>query len=280
MSTNNLASEDSSEDVSGLASIKIQPAELVFSKVAIEVPETKTLTLINTSDDLLAFKVKTTAPKRYCVRPNTGFLPPKEKVEVSVILNLQKDPPKTMDPASKQRDKFQLQSIVVKGLAEGDPAAKPLWDSVGKEGLMKSKLRSYFTVAPSTGAAPTKAKKESSEAKKRSHAEKPSNDASSSEDVATAPAKQAPELTKDVSEPKVITSTPTPAAHGASDELLRLQNEVSDLQAKLRQRPATPTAVKALPTSAQSNAGGLSSQGLIFILIAFLLGIIIAKFML
>lgn len=41
------------------------------------------MTLKNPSDKKVAFKIKTTAPKRYCVRPNCGELGPKEKAEIS-----------------------------------------------------------------------------------------------------------------------------------------------------------------------------------------------------
>lgn len=44
-------------------------------------PEAKII-LLNTSDDAVAFKIKTTAPKRYCVRPNLGLVLPKDKVEI------------------------------------------------------------------------------------------------------------------------------------------------------------------------------------------------------
>lgn len=43
------------------------------------------MTLKNPSDKKVAFKIKTTAPKRYCVRPNCGELAPKEKAEISGI---------------------------------------------------------------------------------------------------------------------------------------------------------------------------------------------------
>lgn len=41
------------------------------------------MSLKNPSDRKVAFKIKTTAPKRYCVRPNCGELAPKEKAEIS-----------------------------------------------------------------------------------------------------------------------------------------------------------------------------------------------------
>jgi len=41
------------------------------------------MSLKNPSEKKVAFKIKTTAPKRYCVRPNCGELAPKEKAEIS-----------------------------------------------------------------------------------------------------------------------------------------------------------------------------------------------------
>ena len=43
---------------------------------------TEALTLKNDSDAKVAYQVKTTAPKRYCVRPNAGVLGPKETINV------------------------------------------------------------------------------------------------------------------------------------------------------------------------------------------------------
>nr|GFC46657.1 vesicle-associated protein 2-2-like [Tanacetum cinerariifolium] len=38
---------------------------------------TSSVHLSNISDDYVAFKVKTTSPKRFCVRPNSGIISPK-----------------------------------------------------------------------------------------------------------------------------------------------------------------------------------------------------------
>lgn len=45
------------------------------------------MTLKNPSNHKIAFKIKTTAPKRYCVRPNCGELVPKEKADISGIFH-------------------------------------------------------------------------------------------------------------------------------------------------------------------------------------------------
>ena len=44
---------------------------------------TTILKLKNPSDEIVCFKVKTTAPKRYCVRPNCGQIKPDETVNVA-----------------------------------------------------------------------------------------------------------------------------------------------------------------------------------------------------
>ena len=39
--------------------------------------------LTNPSDRKVCFKIKTTAPKKYCVKPNSGVIDPEEKVKIS-----------------------------------------------------------------------------------------------------------------------------------------------------------------------------------------------------
>ena len=41
------------------------------------------MTLKNPSDRKVCFKIKTTAPKRYCVKPNSGVIDPKEVVQIA-----------------------------------------------------------------------------------------------------------------------------------------------------------------------------------------------------
>ena len=47
---------------------------------------TSYLKLTNPSDKQVCFKVKTTAPKQYCVRPNSGLIPPSGNVSVAGML--------------------------------------------------------------------------------------------------------------------------------------------------------------------------------------------------
>ncbi|KAJ2919204.1 hypothetical protein MD484_g1217, partial [Candolleomyces efflorescens] len=70
----------------------------------------RSLTITNNNAQPIAFKVKTTAPKLYCVRPNSGRVEPGESLEVSVMLQaLKEEPPLN----AKCKDKFLIQSTVI-----------------------------------------------------------------------------------------------------------------------------------------------------------------------
>ena len=62
--------------------------------------------LKNPSDRKVCFKIKTTAPKRYCVKPNSGVVDP--NTEVAIVVSLQ---PFEYDPAEKNKHKFMVQSM-------------------------------------------------------------------------------------------------------------------------------------------------------------------------
>ena len=41
------------------------------------------MTLTNPSERKVCFKIKTTAPKRYCVKPNSGVIDPSDTVQIA-----------------------------------------------------------------------------------------------------------------------------------------------------------------------------------------------------
>lgn len=49
---------------------------------------TSFMLLKNPTEHPILFKIKTTAPKRYCVRPNSGLLEPNHNLEVASKLNI------------------------------------------------------------------------------------------------------------------------------------------------------------------------------------------------
>ncbi|KAI9195202.1 hypothetical protein LWI28_012654 [Acer negundo] len=88
--------------------LEIQPLELNFTFEVKKQSECM-IQLGNKSDEYVAFKVKTTSPKKYCVRPNIGIIKPKATYDFTVIMQAQKEAP--LDLLCK--DKFLIQCTVV-----------------------------------------------------------------------------------------------------------------------------------------------------------------------
>ncbi|XP_076338179.1 vesicle-associated membrane protein-associated protein A-like [Tachypleus tridentatus] len=101
---------------------------------------TSYLSLYNPSERRVCFKVKTTAPKRYCVRPNSGFIEPKETMHVAVMLQ-----PFEYDPHEKHKHKFMVQTMFA---PSGDVSLETLWKDANSENLMDSKLKCVFDPPP------------------------------------------------------------------------------------------------------------------------------------
>ncbi|XP_075993184.1 vesicle-associated membrane protein-associated protein B-like isoform X1 [Genypterus blacodes] len=111
------------------------PHELKFRGPFTDVV-TATLKLTNPTQRNVCFKVKTTAPRRYCVRPNSGVIDAGNSVSVSVMLQ-----PFDYDPNEKSKHKFMVQSM----LAPYDMIdMEGVWKEAKPEELMDSKLRCAF----------------------------------------------------------------------------------------------------------------------------------------
>ncbi|PFH54099.1 hypothetical protein AMATHDRAFT_83601 [Amanita thiersii Skay4041] len=76
----------------------------------------RSLTISNNNALPIAFKVKTTAPKLYCVRPNSGRVEPGQSVEVAVMLQAMREEPPLN---AKCKDKFLIQSTMITPEKEG-----------------------------------------------------------------------------------------------------------------------------------------------------------------
>jgi len=97
--------------------------------------------LKNPSARKVCFKIKTTAPKRYCVKPNSGVVDP--NTEVSIAVSLQ---PFEFDPAEKNKHKFMVQSMFA---PEGEEINQDtLWKDADQNELMDSKLKCVFALPP------------------------------------------------------------------------------------------------------------------------------------
>ncbi|XP_063062808.1 vesicle-associated membrane protein-associated protein A isoform X1 [Engraulis encrasicolus] len=111
------------------------PTDLKFKGPFTDVVTTN-LKLKNPSDKRVCFKVKTTAPRRYCVRPNSGIIDPGASVTVSVMLQ-----PFDYDPNEKSKHKFMVQTIFA---PSGVTDLEGMWKDAKPDELMDSKLRCVF----------------------------------------------------------------------------------------------------------------------------------------
>lgn len=120
------------------ALLKISPdAHLTFKGPFNDVV-TSILTLQNITEEKVCFKVKTTAPRRYCVRPNSGMIDAGQTMEVSIMLQ-----PFQYDPNERNNHKFMVQSMT---LSE-ENAALPLdeiWKNAAPGVVVDKKLRCQF----------------------------------------------------------------------------------------------------------------------------------------
>ncbi|XP_076884357.1 vesicle-associated protein 2-1-like [Bidens hawaiensis] len=93
---------------SGNKLVSVDPEELRFP-FELEKPSLCDLKLSNSTDKNVAFKVKTTSPKKYFVRPNTGIIQPRGSCIIRVTLQAQLEYP----PDMQCKDKFLLQCTPV-----------------------------------------------------------------------------------------------------------------------------------------------------------------------
>ncbi|KAI7730230.1 hypothetical protein M8C21_023067 [Ambrosia artemisiifolia] len=94
---------------SGEQLLTVDPLDLQFP-FELNKQINSTLQLTNNTNDHVGYKVKTTNPKKYCVRPNTGVVLPRSTCQIIVTMQAQKEAPIDM----QCRDKFLLQSVTAK----------------------------------------------------------------------------------------------------------------------------------------------------------------------
>ncbi|KAL4246647.1 VAMP-associated protein (VAP) family protein [Abortiporus biennis] len=120
-------------------SLKLDPASALSFQRPFTEHVKRTLTITNNNNLPVAFKVKTTAPKLYCVRPNIGRLEPGETEEVLVMLQaMEEDPPLNI----KCKDKFLIQSTLITPEREAVPL-QDIWNTEGGD-LYSHKLKVVY----------------------------------------------------------------------------------------------------------------------------------------
>ena len=94
--------------------------------------------LTNVSNERVCFKIKTTAPKRYCVTPNLGVIGPHQSVQISTALK-----PFEFNPDGKHQNKFMVQFMFA---PDGEINQDTLWKEAALSQVMKRKLNCVFTL--------------------------------------------------------------------------------------------------------------------------------------
>lgn len=90
--------------------VSLSPSDLLGFQRPLTQHGTSLLTITNDNSKPVAFKIKTTAPKLYCVRPNSGRIEPGDNSVITVIRQAsRREPPLNV----KCKHKFLIQSTIV-----------------------------------------------------------------------------------------------------------------------------------------------------------------------
>jgi DNA-directed RNA polymerase I, II, and III subunit RPABC2 len=122
--------------------VTVSPEEIVFPNV-LNQEAVFILKVSNVSSSPVAFKVKTTAPKNYLVKPSAGAIPANGSIDIRITLNKQ-----TTDP-SANNDRFLVQAVKA---PNGKELTKEEWSAVDKSAIQELRLHVVFTNQPGTGA--------------------------------------------------------------------------------------------------------------------------------
>ncbi|XP_064377644.1 vesicle-associated membrane protein-associated protein B/C isoform X1 [Dromaius novaehollandiae] len=214
---------------------------------------TTNLKLGNPTDRNVCFKVKTTAPRRYCVRPNSGIIDAGTSINVSVMLQ-----PFDYDPNEKSKHKFMVQSM----FAPADTSdMEAVWKEAKPEELMDSKLRCVFEL-PAENDTP--------------------HDIEINKIVSTTATK----TDSSVMSKSISSSLDDIEVKKVMEEYKRLQVEVQRLREEnkqfkeedgLRMRKAPQTNNPISASAAAAKEEGLSSRLLALVVLFFIFGVIIGK---
>eukprot|EP00892_Ulva_mutabilis_P010410 jgi/Ulvmu1/7741/UM039_0049.1 len=122
--------------------LDVSPKDLYFRADSKKQPPT-IMYLSNNTDSNVAFKVKTTAPKRYCVKPSADVVPPKTTMEVKVFMQQTKEI--TAASAAECKDKFLIQSTPVPAdwsvKSDGDGKSADYFNRKENPKLFEEKLK-------------------------------------------------------------------------------------------------------------------------------------------
>ncbi|XP_019462783.1 PREDICTED: vesicle-associated protein 1-2-like isoform X2 [Lupinus angustifolius] len=125
--------------------IQILPSQLTFL-FQFNKQTSCLIQLRNKDHQYVAFKIKTTSPKKYCVRPNIGIIKPKDTRDFTVTMQAQKIAP----PDLNCKDKFLIQCTIVPFGATEDDITSDMFAKDSGKYIEEKKLRVVLIAPPSS----------------------------------------------------------------------------------------------------------------------------------
>ncbi|CAI9259322.1 unnamed protein product [Lactuca saligna] len=123
--------------------LNVEPVELKFP-FELKKQISCSIQLSNKTENHVAFKVKTTNPKKYCVRPNSGVVLPRSTCDVTVTMQSQKEAPVDL----QCKDKFLLQSVVAGPGATAKDVTPEMFSKEAGHAVEECKLRVIYLPPP------------------------------------------------------------------------------------------------------------------------------------
>ncbi|KAH1192084.1 Vesicle-associated protein 2-2 [Glycine max] len=125
--------------------LQIEPKELKFI-FELKKQSSCSVQLTNNTNHYVAFKIKTTSPKKYSVRPNVGVLAPKATCEFIVTMQPQREAPEDM----VCKDKFLIQSTKVPAETISEDVTSRLFVKDGSKYIEENKLKVTLICPPNS----------------------------------------------------------------------------------------------------------------------------------
>lgn len=120
------------------------PSNISF-EIRLGKQSTSHLQLHNIADDDIAYKVKTTQLKRYCVRPNAAILRAGEKIQVELVQQACKTEPFDLHDC---KDKFLLQVVRLDAIEVPCSNVQDVWKFAPQASIVKVKFIVQLQMAP------------------------------------------------------------------------------------------------------------------------------------
>ncbi|KAL9385645.1 hypothetical protein Peur_022655 [Populus x canadensis] len=203
--------------------LSIEPQELQFP-FELKKQISCSLQLRNKSDNYVAFKVKTTNPKKYCVRPNTGVVLPRLSCDVIVTMQAQKEMPLDM----QCKDKFLLQSVITSPGATVKDITPEMFNKEAGHEVEECKLRVVYVAPPGP---PSPVREESEEGSSpRASVSDNGNFSTSEQSAVSRSYVQRPQPEDNSPEAKALISKLTEEKNSAVQQNKQLQQELELLR--------------------------------------------------